>query len=626
MPQVPLIPREVLFGNPGRAAPRISPDGDRLAYLAPSPQGVLNIWVRTLGRQDDTQVTDDRQRGIRSYTWTHDGRHLLYVQDREGDENWHVHLVHAAERSTRDLTPFDGVRAQGVMLDRHHPGQMLVGLNRSDPSIFDVYRVDLDSGEMTLDTKNPGDVVSWVTDANFQIRGAVAKSTEDGSTSLRVRSSPGDRWKVIAHWPFEDNGGPVAFTRDGRAIIAETSEDSDTARLVLLDAETGRILEQLAHDPRCDVGSLLLDPERRVVQAVGFNYQRNEWTLLDPGIADDFALIAEKTRGQFMVTDRDHEDRFWIIADEVDDGPLTWHLYDRHRGCLEVLFANRPELDDYRLAPRDPVLIRTRDGHDMVGFLTLPVDRESRPGPMVLVVHGGPWARDRWGFDPVAQWLANRGYTALQVNFRGSTGYGKSWLNAGNGEWGVGAMQHDLSDAVRWAVDQGYADPARVCIYGGSYGGYATLAGLTFTPELYCCGVDIVGPSNVRTLFESVPPYWKPMKRQLIRRVGDVEADEALNRRISPLYHVDKIRAPLIIAQGANDPRVNIREADQMVEAMRSRGLAVTYVVYPDEGHGFARPENRLDFYGRIEEFLADRLGGRAEPWVQVEGSTAELR
>ncbi|MDQ7088699.1 MAG: prolyl oligopeptidase family serine peptidase [Acidobacteriota bacterium] len=229
---------------------------------------------------------------------------------------------------------------------------------------------------------------------------------------------------------------------------------------------------------------------------------------------------------------------------------------------------------------------------------------------MVLVVHGGPWARDRWGFDPVAQWLANRGYTALQVNFRGSTGYGKSWLNAGNGEWGVGAMQHDLSDAVRWAVDQGYADPARVCIYGGSYGGYATLAGLTFTPELYCCGVDIVGPSNVRTLFESVPPYWKPMKRQLIRRVGDVEADEALNRRISPLYHVDKIRAPLIIAQGANDPRVNIREADQMVEAMRSRGLAVTYVVYPDEGHGFARPENRLDFYGRIEEFLADEAGG----------------
>ena len=625
MPQIPLIPREVLFGNPGRAAPRISPDGARLAYLAPSPEGVLNIWVRTRGRQDDTQVTDDRHRGIRSFTWTHDGQHLLYVQDQQGDENWHVHLVHAAERNTRDLTPFDGVRAQGVMLDRHHPGQMLVGLNRSDPTIFDVHRVDLVSGKLSLDTKNPGDVVSWITDADFQIRGAVTKSTSDGSTSLRVRRTVRDPWKEIAHWPFEDSGGPVAFTRDGKAIIAETSTDSDTTRLVLLDAETGETLEELAHDPRCDVGSLMIDPERRVVQAVGVNYQRNEWKVLDPGIADDFQRIAEQTRGQFVVTDRDHADRFWIVADEVDDGPLAWQLYDRQQGRMELLFVNRPELGDYRLAPREPVLIRTRDGAEMVGFLTLPLDRRE-PGPMVLVVHGGPWARDRWGFDAVAQWLANRGYAALQVNFRGSTGYGKRWLNAGNGEWGVGAMQHDLSDAVQWAIDQGHADPTKICIYGGSYGGYATLAGLTFTPELYCCGVDIVGPSNVRTLFESVPPYWKPMKRQLIRRVGDVEADEQLNRRISPLYHVDKIRAPLIIAQGANDPRVNIREADQMVEAMRRRGLAVTYVVYPDEGHGFARPENRLDFYGRIEEFLADRLGGRAEPWVPVAGSTAELR
>jgi len=371
---------------------------------------------------------------------------------------------------------------------------------------------------------------------------------------------------------------------------------------------------------------VMVHPDTRAVQAVGFNYARNEWTVLDPAIEKDFKALAALHRGDFGVVSRTRADDRWIVAYTVDNGPVAWYAWDRAKQQGELLFVNQPELERYTLATMEVVVIKARDGMDLVSYLTLPVGVEHRNLPLVLNVHGGPWARDGWGYRPEAQWLANRGYAVLQVNFRGSTGFGKRFLNAGNLEWGVGAMQHDLTDAVAWAVGKGIADPKRVCIYGGSYGGYATLAGLTFTPELYACGVDIVGPSNVRTLLAAIPPYWAPMRATFRLRVGDVENDEDLNRRISPFFHAGNVRAPLIIAQGANDPRVNIKESDQMVEAMRARELPVTYVVYPDEGHGFARPENRLDFYGRVDEFLAKHLQGRAEPWREVAGATAELR
>ncbi|MDD8013632.1 MAG: S9 family peptidase [Acidobacteriota bacterium] len=311
---------------------------------------------------------------------------------------------------------------------------------------------------------------------------------------------------------------------------------------------------------------------------------------------------------------------------QVDDGPVAWYAYDRGSKKAELLFVNQPDLAKYTLAKMEPVVIKVRDGFQLVSYLTLPLGSKGKNLPLVLNVHGGPWGRDGWGYDPEAQWFANRGYACLQVNFRASTGFGKKFLHAGDKQWGVGSMQNDLTDAVKWAIAKGIADPKKVCIYGGSYGGYATLAGLVFTPELYACGVDIVGPSNVKTLFESMPSYWAPFKKQFVLQVGDVENDEAFNRKISPLFHASNIRVPLIVAQGANDPRVNIREADQIVKAMRDKNLPVTYVVYTDEGHGFARPNNRLDFYGRVEEFLAKHLGGRSEPWQKIEGSSAEVR
>ena len=622
----PLIPREVLVGNPEKAAPKISPDGTRLAYGAPSDKGVLNVWVRTIGKADDVQVTNDQVRTIRIFFWAEDGKHLFYMQDVGGDENFHVYAVNPETKVVRDLTPFQGIRAIGPIVDKKHPNEMLVGLNLRDRRVFDMHRIDLTTGAVALDTENPGDVTGWITDDAFQIRGAMAQNPKDASTTLRVRDAKGAPWRDLLTWPFGENGGGVGFTADGKAIYAETSIGADTTRLVKVDLATGKELGTIAVNPKVDIGGVVIHPDTKVVQAVGFNYFKNEWTVLDPSIKDDFAALAKVQRGEFYVTSRDRADRNWIVTYQTDDGPVAYYAYNRDSKKAEFLFVNQSALAKYTLAKMEGVVIKARDGMELVGYLTLPVGVEAKNLPFVLNVHGGPWGRDTWGYDPEAQWFANRGYATLQLNFRGSTGFGKAYLNSGNGQWGVGAMQDDLTDAVKWAIAKGIADPKRVCIYGGSYGGYATLAGLVFTPELYACGVDIVGPSNIQTLFASIPPYWAPIKSEFVMRVGDVEKDAELNKKISPLFHADKVRVPLIIAQGANDPRVNIKESDQMVEAMRAKGLKVDYVVYPDEGHGFARPNNRLDFYGRVDEFLAKHLGGRAEPWKQIEGSSASVR
>ena len=622
----PLIPREVLLGNPEKATPRISPDGTRLAYLAPSDKGVLNVWVRTIGKTDDSQVTNDTHRGIRIHFWAEDGTHLLYLQDIGGDENWHVYSVDLETKVVRDLTPFQGIRAQNILTDKKFPKQILVGLNLRDRRVFDMHRVDLTTGAVVLDTENPGDVVGWITDSAFQIRGAMAQNPKDASQTLRVRDGMDAAWRDLLTWPFGENGGGTAFTADGKAIFAETSIGADTTRLVKVDVATGKELETIAVNPKVDVGPVVIHPDSKVVQAVGFNYFKNDWTVLDPSIKDDFAVIAKLQRGEFYLSGRDRADKNWIVTYQTDDGPVAWYAYNRNSRKAELLFVNQSALAKYTLARMEGVVIKVRDGRELVGYLTLPVGVEPRGLPFVLNVHGGPWARDTWGYDPEAQWFANRGYATLQVNFRGSTGFGKAYLNAGNGEWGVGKMQDDLTDAVKWAIAKGIANPKKVCIYGGSYGGYATLAGLVFTPDLYTCGVDIVGPSNIKTLFASIPPYWAPIKSEFVMRVGDVEKDEALNQKISPLFHADKVKVPLIIAQGANDPRVNIRESDQMVEAMRAKKLPVTYIVYTDEGHGFARPVNRLDFYGRVDEFLATYLGGRSEPWTEVKEANVEVK
>jgi dipeptidyl aminopeptidase/acylaminoacyl peptidase len=607
----PLIPREVLLGNPDRTSPRISPDGKRLAYLAPT-NDVLNVWVRTLGQQDDQVITTDKKRGIRSFFWQQDGQHIIYLQDQDGDENWHVYQTNLKNRNTRDLTPFQGVQAQVVALDPNFPHEMLVGLNLEDRGLHDVYRIDLRNGATVLDTKNPGDVSAWTVDNEMVVRVA-SVFLPDGGTELRLRDDLKSDWRSFQRWNADETfGGVAAFTPDNRGAWIISSVNANASRLVEFDLEKGT-QRVIAEDDQYDVDSLMTQPTRRTLEAVSFVRAREEWSLLDATLKPDFEALKQVRDGDFSVISRDLADRTWIVAYLVDDGPVYYYAYDRGTRKAQLLFSNRADLEGLKLAKMEPIAFTARDGLTIHGYLTLPVGLPPRNLPLVLNVHGGPWGRDTWGLDPETQWLANRGYAVLQVNFRGSTGYGKKFLNAGDREWG-GAMHHDLLDAKEWAVRQGYAHPDQVCIYGGSYGGYATLVGVTFTPDAFACGVDIVGPSSIVTLIKSIPPYWAPLKSMFDKRVGNAETEEAFLNARSPLFKADQIKVPLLIAQGANDPRVKQTESDQIVAAMRKNQKPVTYLVFPDEGHGFARPENRLKFYAAAEQFLATHLGGRAQP------------
>ncbi len=621
----PLAPREVFFGNPVKANPQISPDGTLLGYLAPSDKGVLNVWVKTIGKDDDRMVTNDEKRGIRQYFFAEDGKTLLYLQDVGGNENFHLYAVPLAGGEAKDLTPFEGVRCAGVDTDKKHPNELLVALNQRDKRVFDMHRLNLETGELKLDTQNPGDALGWETDADFVVRSMSAQNPQDGSTILRVRDAADQPWRDLLVLPAEENGAFVGFTADGKSGYVQTSVGADVTRLAKLDLATGKELETLAQDPRCDVGGVMIQPDTRDVQAVGFNYLRNEWKVLDKSIQADFAALRKLNPGDFAVTSRDRADDKWVVAYTNSDTQVKWYLYDRKTKKAAFLFGNQPALEKVKLARIEGVVIKARDGLDLPCYLTLPVGVPGKNLPMVLYIHGGPWARDNWGYNPTDQWLANRGYAVLNVNYRASTGFGKKFLHAGDRQWGA-KMQDDLTDAAKWAIAKGYADPKRVAIMGGSYGGYATLAGLTFTPDLYACGVDIVGPSNLKTLLESVPAYWAPMRKMWDLRMGPVDQDSVFNQKASPLFHVDAIKRPLLIGQGQNDPRVNVRESEQIVAAMRAKSLPVEYVVYTDEGHGFARPQNRLDFYGRAENFLAKHLGGRAEPFAEVTGSSAVVK
>jgi dipeptidyl aminopeptidase/acylaminoacyl peptidase len=619
-----LIPREVLFGNPERTNPRLSPDGKMLAYLAPDKKNVLQVFVRTVGKNDDRQLTQDKKRGIRMYFWTYDGERLLYLQDTDGDENYHVYSANLKSGLVRDLTPFQGVRAADVHLSPEHPNELLVGLNVNDRRKFDVYRVNLKNGAVERDTENPGTVVGWVPDADFKIRAAVATTPQDGGTDLLVREAVDKPWKKQRHWSFEEEGRPVGFSKDGKTLYLEGNHDANTSRLLALDLATGKE-EVLAEDDTYDVGGVLVHPTRHTIQAVAFNRDKVEWKALDKDIAADFKSLAKVRSGQYSVASRDLADKTWLVSYSTDDGPVTYYIYDRDSRQAQRLFSTQPKLEGLSLAPMKPISFKSRDGLTIHGYLTIPVGVESRNLPMVLLVHGGPWGRDSWGFNPQVQWLANRGYAVLQVNYRGSAGYGKKFLNAGNREW-AGKMHDDLLDAVEWGKRQGIADPKQIAIMGGSYGGYATLVGLTFSPDTFACGVDIVGPSNIVSLLKTIPPYWGPMKAIFAKRVGDVDKEEEFLKSRSPLFRVDKIKAPLLIGQGANDPRVKQAESDQIVAALRKAGKPVEYVVYTDEGHGFARPENRLHFFALTEQFLAKHLGGRCEPVGDIKGHSGVIR
>jgi dipeptidyl aminopeptidase/acylaminoacyl peptidase len=616
---VRLVPRTVLFGNPERVSPRISPDGTQLAWIAPA-DGVLNVWVAPVGAVGDPAqartVTDDKDRGVRDYFWAHDGRHLLYVQDQGGDENWRLYAVDVtdADSPTRDLTPFDGVQARVEALDKRHPDTVLVGLNRDDPALHDVYRLTLSTGELEMVLKNPG-FVGVLADTALDVRIGVVFEDDGGATMLTRDPGGGDDdWRPLLTVSDEDalTTDPVAFTADGKGVHVITSHDANAARLVHLDCATGAVTV-VAEDLVYDVGGAHLHPDTREPQLAVFVKDRAEYEVLDPAVADDLAALQALDAGDLVLQGRDHADATWLAGFTNDDGPIRYFAFDRAARKGTFLFDHQPALSEYRLAAMEPFTLTSRDGLELHGYATFPVGADRRALPAVLNVHGGPWHRDSWGFNPETQWLANRGYLCLQVNFRGSTGYGKAFLNAGNREWGA-KMHDDLVDTVAFAVEQGWADPAKVAIYGGSYGGYAALVGATFTPDLFCCAVDIVGPSSLETLIRSIPPYWAPMLAQFHNRVGNPDTEPDFMWSRSPLSKVDQIRIPLLIAQGANDPRVKQAEAEQIVAALTAKGIEHEYLLFPDEGHGFAKPENRLRFYAAAEAFLAKHLGGRAEP------------
>ena len=617
---VDLIPRSVLFGNPERTSPEISPDGSALAWIAPR-DGVLNLWVAPVGGDsggdsgvdwaEARPVTEDTDRGIRAFGWARDGSRLLYVQDVGGDENWRLYDVDPASLERRDLTPFEGIHATIIGTSKRRPSEVLVGINADNPQLHDVYRLDLVSGSLVKEIENPG-YAGWLADEDLVVRCAI-EPQPDGSFNVLVRDSAADEFRFLLAIPAEDatSTDVVSFSGDGRTLLMISSAGADTGRLVRVDLATGSSTV-LAEDPDADVSGVLLHPDTRDPQIVMVLKDRMTYTVLDPSVEEDLKAVRALHPGDPSISGRDEADTTWLVAFNIDAGSVTYFMYDRVTKKGRLLFSARPALEGYELAAMEPFSFTARDGLLVHGYLTFPPGLGRSGLPAVVDVHGGPQVRDTWGYNPEAQWFANRGYLCIQVNYRGSTGYGKSFVAAGDREWG-GKMHDDLIDAVDYVVSRGWADRSKVAIYGGSYGGYAALVGAAFTPDVFCCAVDIVGPSNLKTLLETIPPYWAPMIAQLYRRVGNPETDADFLWSRSPLSRAHDIKIPLLIAQGANDPRVKQAESEQIVAALSEAGIDHEYMLFPDEGHGFAKPENRIKFYAAAERFLAKYLGGRYE-------------
>ena len=619
--KVPLIPRTSLFGNPVKSAGKISPDGKSFAFIAPR-DGVMNLWVAPIGDVAAAKpLTAETKRPIRQYFWSPDSKQLLFINDAGGDENFLLYGVDINTAAVRSLTPFQKTRVRLIQVSPDVPDRILVGINNRDAKWHDVYSLDLASGKLTPVLMNTGDYANFIADQKLVIRAASKARDDGGADYYRVAGNE------VEATPFESVGlddslttDPIGYTSDGKTLYWIDSRNRETAALIAQDVATGA-RTVIASDPRADIGGAIADPRTGKVLAYGVEYLRNEWKPLDATVGADVAFLEKQLKGDIAVTSQTLDNSKWTVAVDPVTAPSSVWLFDRGTRALTKLYTGRPALEGMPLVAMHPVEIKSRDGKILPSYLTLPpgsdADGDGRPNapvPLVLLVHGGPWGRDSYGYDGLHQLLANRGYAVLATNFRASTGFGKSFVKAGDLQWGR-AMHDDLIDATDWAIANGVTSPDKVAIMGGSYGGYATLAGVTMTPDKFACGVDIVGPSNLETLLKTIPPYWTAIRTQFYKRMGDPNTAEglALLKERSPLYNADKITKPLLIGQGANDPRVNVAESEQIVDAMKSRSIPVTYVVFPDEGHGFARPANNLAFYGITEQFLGKCLGGRAE-------------
>lgn len=629
----PLIERSKLFGNPTRSGASLSPNGRWLSWLAPR-DGVMNLWVAPVANLADARpLTSSKDRPVRQSFWAPDSSMVMYVQDKGGDENFLLYAIDVATGVEKTLTPFEKTRVQIVNVSALVKDRILIGLNNRDARWHDVHSLDLKTGKLTEIMRGDG-YAGFLADANLTIRMALRPNSDGGYDYFTVTDNVAGT-KPVAVTTLEDSltTQPGGFTTDGKTLYWIDSRGRNTAALIAQDVESGKT-QIIGESPLADISNVMSNPKTGAVEAYSVTYLRDEWTAIDARIGGDLAWLRVQLKGEISVTTRTEDDQLWTVAvDPVVSSPSV-HLYDRRQRKLTQLYVSRPELVGAPLQHMQTLELKSRDGLKLPSYLTLPPGsdtngdgRPESPVPMVLLVHGGPWARDEFGYNAYHQWLANRGYAVLSVNYRGSTGFGKNFIEAANLEW-AGKMHDDLIDAVRWAIDQKISPADKIAIMGGSYGGYATLVGLAFTPTTFACGIDIVGPSNLETLLKTIPPYWTAGIQQFHRRMGNPETSEgiALLKERSPLYKAGNIIRPLLIGQGANDPRVNQAESDQIVSAMQKKGIPVTYVLFPDEGHGFARPENNIAFNAISENFLAACLGGRAEPiGSTVKSSSAQV-
>jgi len=616
----PLIPRAAIFGNPERAGAQISPDGKYISFLAPR-DGVLNVWVVERGKplSGARPLTSEKVRQLRTSFWGASGEEIIYSQDKGGDENFLLYAVNVTTGQERKLTDFQGVRVLVYGSSWKRPDELVIGINDRDKAFHDPYLLNVRTGGLKKLFDNTEKYDGFVIDEELNIRLVTRATPDGGSQVFRFDGGKATPFETIG---FEDSQttGPAGLTKDGRTLYWNESRGRNTAVLQAVDLSTGA-RKTVGEDKRADVDNVFSDPETGAVLAYGVNYLKNEWRAVDPAVKADIDFLNSSLKGQWAIQSQTRNNRIWLIGNDPVTAPARVLVYDRDAKSLNELYVGRPALVGKALPAMCPVEIKSRDGLTLVAYVTLPVGSDAdgdckpdKPLPLVLNVHGGPWYRDTYGYHPESVWLADRGYASLQVNYRGSTGLGKDFVNKADQQWGR-KMHDDLIDSVDWAIKNGIAQPDKVAIYGGSYGGYAALWGATNTPDRFACAVDIVGPSNLNTLLSSIPPYWESFKEQMFRRVGDPRTDsgKALLNERSPLTYVQQISKPLLIGQGANDPRVKQAESDQIVSAMQAKKIPVTYALYPDEGHGFARASNRTSFYAVAEAFLSQCLGGRFE-------------
>ncbi len=603
----PLLPMEDFFRNPDTAAFSISPDGTRLAFAKPWEHR-MNVYVREIATENEKRITSATERDIAGFFWKGNDK-IVYAQDAGGDENFHVYITDIQGAEARDLTPFEKVRA-GILDDlEDDPNHMLIEMNQRNPEVFDVYRCDINTGELTQLAENPGNIVGWMTDHDGKLR--VAVQTNGVDESFLYRTNEDEEFRTLITTNFKETFSPILFAYDNKLMYVASNLSQDKVAIYTFDPEENKTLDLVFSHDEVDAGSLLHSKKRKIITAVTYTTDKRHYKFFD---ADREEL--QKTLDSFFpnyeatVADIDDDERRVIVRTYSDRTRGSYYLFDRKDNSISKLAELSPWLKEEQMAPMKAVEFKARDGLLIHGYLTLPNGVESKDLPLVVIPHGGPSARDVWGFDSEAQFLANRGIAVLNVNFRGSTGYGKAFWQAGFKQWGR-KMQDDVTDGVLWAVEQGIADKSRLAIYGGSYGGYAALAGATFTPDLYACAVSYVGPSNIFTLLETIPPYWKPLIEMEYEEIGDPVKDKDLLTEISPVFHAENIKIPLFVAQGANDPRVNKAESDQIVEAVKKAGKDVVYMVKDNEGHGFHNEENRFDFYRTMEEFFKKHLGSR---------------